>query len=98
MLSVCNRESSRVVFVPFEKAGTSSATIDDTDLIKKLGVAGDSVPLFIKLGKSFDESHNMRAEIDKKVESLFNENELTVSLRVRRTYTILLVFALMVRT
>ena len=51
MLSVCNRESSRVVFVPFEKAGTSSATIDDTDLIKKLGVAGDSVPLFIKLGK-----------------------------------------------
>lgn len=37
--------------------------IDDTDLIKNLGVAGDAVALFIKLGKGFDESYHMPAEI-----------------------------------
>lgn len=84
--------------MPFEKQRSTYSIddIDDTELIKNLGVAGDSVSLFIKLGKGFAESHHMRAEIDQKVETIFKERDLTLSLRVRRTYTILLVFTFMV--
>ncbi len=46
------RESSRVVFIPFEPAQLSSS-IDDTELLAKLRKAGDAVPIFIKLGKQW---------------------------------------------
>ena len=91
------RESSRVVFIPFEKAdlGTWSEKIDDTELLTILKVAGDAVYLFIKLAKSFN-SETLRTAIYEKIKAKFKDSELSVSVRVKRTYTILLAFTLLV--
>ncbi len=59
------RESSRVVFIPFEPAQLISSSIDDTELLAMLRKAGDAVPIFIKLGKQFNECD--RSTIDLKI-------------------------------
>ncbi len=93
------RESSRVVFIPFERAdeidvGCTAKQIDDTSLLRALDDAGDAVPLFVALGKHFQEAD--RGEIDKKMSDMLTEKKVNINMRVRRTYTILLTFALKV--
>jgi hypothetical protein len=89
-----------VVFIPFQKADMSVSTekIDDTELLTKLHVAGDAVSLFIKLSRSFNTHNHLRSATNEKIEAKFKDNDLLVSLRVKRTYTVLLTFTLLVRT
>ena len=86
------RESSRVVFIPFVPASGNYAGIDDTNLFSSLRNAGDAVSIFVSLGKRFLEYN--RAAVDKKIMQLLSG--VQVNIRVRRTYTILLTFTLMV--
>ena len=88
------RESSRVVFIPFELPRARPDLVDDTELLDRCRDAGDAVPLFIKLGKIFEGAN--REEIYKKVSDLLLEKEMEVSVRIKRTYTILLMFTLKV--
>ena len=112
LLTIPCRESSRVVFIPFEPATIASGVaIDDTRLLTVLKDSGDAVSLFISLGKKFEtitlepdiesESDRMLAEtvrvaVDRKLSDVFTEQKLTVNQRIRKTYTILLSFTLMV--
>ncbi len=48
----------------------------------------------MRLGKLFQEAN--RIEVDQKVSDVFLQNGVEVSVRVQRTYTILLLFALQV--
>ncbi len=88
------RESSRVVFIPFEPAQLSPHQIDDTELLDSCRDAGDAVPIFVKLGKLFEEAD--RAEVDQKVSEVLLKHDLEVNVRIKRTYTILLQFTLKV--
>ncbi len=85
-----------MVFIPFERADidVDPQRIDDTSLLRALDDAGDAVPLFVSLGKHFQETD--RGEIDKKVSDMLTEKDIVINMRVRRTYTILLSFALKV--
>lgn len=94
MFHVHCRESSRVVFVPFDKPRENSETVDDINLITALRGAGDAVPLFINLGQQFVSSDSCRSEIDRRIVEVFKDVQVTS--RVRRTYTILLSFVLKV--
>ena len=79
-----------MVFVPFSHpAANESDRIDDTMLLHTLHRAGDAVSLFISLGKSFNDRSDVREDVDKRLGQEFN-------MRVRRTYTILLSFTLLV--
>ena len=82
------------MFIPFEPPRPRPAHIDDTELLDCCRGAGDAVPIFIRLGKLFEEAN--RIEIDKKIGNVFLQNEMEVNLRVQRTYTILLLFTLQV--
>lgn len=82
-----------MVFVPFSPpAATESNQIDDTMLLNTLHKAGDAVSLFISLGKLFSERIDIREEVDKRL------SNLEVNMRIRRTYTILLSFTLLLYT
>lgn len=74
----------------------SHSSIDDTNLIRAWQDAGDAVSLFVSLGKHFSEFN--RETVDKKMSELFSSKQVEVNIRVRRTYTILLCFALKVCT
>lgn len=89
VLPFCIRESGRVVLIPFQPPRLGPEQIDDTELLCRCRDAGDAVPIFIKLGKLFEEAD--RAAVDKRV-----ENEMDVTVRIRRTYMILLLFSLKV--
>ena len=82
------------MFIPFELPRPRPGHIDDTDLLDSCRVAGDAVPIFVRLGKLFEEAN--RVEIDQKVSDVLRQNGVEVSVRVRRTYTILLLFTLQV--
>jgi hypothetical protein len=82
------RESSRIVFIPFEPPQLRASQLDDSELLCRCRNAGDAVALFVKLGKLFRVAD--RAGIDKMVSDIFVKNQLDVSVRVKRTYTILL--------
>ena len=62
------RESSRVVFIPFERAKEGSQHIDDTSLFSAFRDAGDAVPT---LGQHFQEYD--RADIDKKIATFLHD-------------------------
>ena len=82
------------MFIPFELPRPRPGQIDDTELLDSCSVAGDAVPIFIRLGKLFEEAN--RVEIDHKVSDVFLQNGVEVSVRVQRTYTMLLLFTLQV--
>lgn len=82
-----------MVFVPFSPpANTKCNQIDDTTLLHTLRKAGDAVSLFISLGKSFDERSDVQEDVDKRL----GQANIELNMRVRRTYTILLSFTLLV--
>ena len=82
------------MFVPFAVPLPRPGQIDDTDLLDSCRVAGDAVPIFVRLGKFFEDAN--RVEIDNKISEVFHQNGVEVSVRVQRTYTILLFFTLQV--
>lgn len=82
------------MLIPFEPAQLSPQQIDDTDLLDSCRDAGDAVPIFVRLGKLFEEAD--RATIDRKVSEVLLQHNLKINIRIRRTYTILLLFTLKV--
>ena len=78
-------------------AAVGAEKVDDTELLCKCRGAGDAVPLFVKMGKIFDECENERLMIDQKITELFNDNQVDVTVRIKRIYTILLLFSLKVK-
>lgn len=82
------------MFVPFRAPRLGPERIDDTDLLDQCRLAGDAVPLFIKLGKLADLAD--RAEVYDKLSNLFEEYGVEVTVRIKRTYSILLLFTLKV--
>lgn len=76
-----SRESSRVVFVPFRLPRLGPEKIDDTDLLDQCRLAGDAVPIFIKLGKLVEEA--VRADVYEKVSDIFKENGVEVTVRIK---------------
>ena len=77
------RESSRVL-LPFNPPQPRPTKHDDSDLLRSCVQAGNAVPLFVKLGKLFDQAD--RAAVDRKVAQIFTENKINVTVHVRRTY------------
>lgn len=86
-----------MVLIPFERAGQSSS-IDDTELIAIQKKAGTSVMILIKLGKVFETDTVDRADINSEIVQFFTDKGANVESRVVRTYTILLFFAIKVRS
>ncbi len=74
------------MFIPFELAQLSPHQIDDTELLDSCRDAGDAVPIFVRLGKLFEEAY--RAEVDQVSEVLLN-HDMQVNVRIKRTYSIL---------
>ena len=72
----------------------TGASCDDTELLQQLRVARDSVFMVIKQGILLNDSDTKRLSIDKILHDIFSDNNMVVSQRVKRTYTILLTFTL----
>ena len=89
------RESSRVVLIPFQAPQLQARQLDDSDLLCRCRDAGDAVAIFVKLGKMFQVAD--RGKVDQRVSELLSQEKMDVTVRVRRTYTILLLFTLMER-
>ena len=83
-----------MVFIAFRAPQLQSRQLDDSDLLYRCRDAGDAVPILVKLGKLFEEAD--RAAVDKRVSELLTAHQIEVTVRVRRTYTILLLFTLLV--
>ena len=83
-----------MVFIPFRAPQLQSQQLDDSDLLCTCRDAGDAVSIFVKLGKLFEGAD--RTAVDKRVSELLSANQIEVTVRVRRTYTILLLFTLQV--
>ncbi len=90
------RESQPGGFIPFENPRSPHDQVDDTSLLSCLKGTGDAVPLFIRLGKLFNEAEVERLDIDQCITDEFVKYGVQVSGRVRRTYAILLLFVLKV--
>ena len=78
-------------------AAVGAEKVDDTELLCKCRGAGDAVPLFVKMGEIFAECENERWMIDQKITEVFNDNQVDVTVRIKRIYTILLLFSLKVK-
>ena len=57
-----------MVFIPFQAPRLQASQLDDSDLLCRCRDAGDAVPIFVRLGKLFQEAD--RAEVDRRQESV----------------------------
>ena len=75
------REASRVVLIPFVQPAESIAA-DDTALLQQMVHAGGAAPLFISLGKAFEEGTEERTALASKIADIFNAHNVQLDSRV----------------